>query len=72
MRSTSRCGRSFVFNAPVYNYSADFPFLWDELTVPIKYGTDWKQARQMLERVVQEEVGEYTKRAHQPRHAMPV
>jgi len=54
-----------VFKAPVFNYSADFPFLWDEITVPIKYGTDWKQARQMLERVVQEEIGEYTERAHQ-------
>lgn len=60
-----RVANSFVFKAPVFNYSADFPFLWDELTVPIKYGTDWKQARQMLERVVQEEVGEYTERAHQ-------
>ncbi|MCB0784290.1 MAG: mechanosensitive ion channel, partial [Flavobacteriales bacterium] len=31
---------SFVFKEPVFNYSADFPFLWDELKVPVQYGAD--------------------------------
>lgn len=60
-----RVANSFVFKAPVYNYSADFPFLWDEITVPIKYGGDWKGARTMLERVVEEVVGDYTAQAHE-------
>jgi hypothetical protein len=30
-----RIANSFVFKEPVFNYSADFPFLWDEVTVPV-------------------------------------
>ncbi len=55
-----RVANSFVFKAPVFNYSGDFPFLWDEITLPVKYGTDWKHARAMLMRVGTEIVGEYT------------
>jgi small-conductance mechanosensitive channel len=31
-----RIANSFVFKEPVFNYSGDFPFLWDEITVPVK------------------------------------
>jgi len=58
-----RIANSFVFKEPVFNYSADFPFLWDEITVPIKYGSDWQAARALLERVAIEVVGEYTELA---------
>lgn len=40
-----RITNSFVCQGPVYNYSADFPFVWDEITVPIKYGGDHNLAR---------------------------
>ena len=30
-----RIANSFVYQQPVFNFSADFPYLWDELTVPI-------------------------------------
>jgi small-conductance mechanosensitive channel len=55
-----RIANSFVFKEPVFNYSGEFPFLWDEITVPIKYGTDWRLARKLLEESVVEIVGEYT------------
>lgn len=55
-----RVANSFVFKEPVFNYSHDFPFLWDEITVPVKYGSDHKLARQILGRVVGEVVGEAT------------
>ncbi len=35
-----RIANSFVFKEPVFNYSGEFPFLWDEITVPVKYGCD--------------------------------
>ncbi len=54
-----RVANSAVFKEPVFNYSADFPFLWDEIRVPIKYGSDWKLARQMLRRVVDEVLAGY-------------
>lgn len=54
-----RVANSFVFKEPVFNYSGDFPFLWDEITVPVKYGSDWKLAREMLHGLVQEVLGGY-------------
>lgn len=36
---------------PVFNYSAALGYVWDELTLPISYRSDWRLA----ERIVQEE-----------------
>ena len=55
-----RVANSFVFKEPVFNYSAHFAFLWDEITVPVKYGSDYRLAREILRRVAEEIVGEYT------------
>ncbi|MCC6590214.1 MAG: mechanosensitive ion channel [Bryobacterales bacterium] len=49
-----RIANSFVFKEPVFNYSGDFPFLWDEITLPVKYGSDWKLAKTMLRGIVDE------------------
>jgi small-conductance mechanosensitive channel len=40
-----RVANSFIFKEPVFNYSGEFPFLWDEIKVPIKYGSDYHLAR---------------------------
>jgi len=37
-----------IFEAPVYNYSGEFPYLWDEMHVPIQYTADRKRAEQIL------------------------
>jgi small-conductance mechanosensitive channel len=58
-----RIANSFVFKEPVYNYSADFAFLWDEITVPVKYGSEHKLAREILEQVALEVTGEYIPQA---------
>jgi small-conductance mechanosensitive channel len=58
-----RVANSFVFKEPVFNYSADFPFLWDEINVPVKYGSDYRLAREMLQRVADALVGEHTAHA---------
>jgi small-conductance mechanosensitive channel len=54
-----RVANSYVFKDPVVNYSADFPFLWDEIMLPIKYGSDYRTAKEIIARVAQEVVGEY-------------
>ena len=54
-----RIANSFVFKEPVYNYSADFPFVWDEIKIPVKYGGDFHRAQEILEQVAQEVVGDY-------------
>lgn len=55
-----RVANSFVFKAPVYNYSGEFPFLWDEITVPIRYGSSVEVTRQTLYSIADEVVGDFT------------
>jgi small-conductance mechanosensitive channel len=54
---------SFIFKQPVFNYSGQFPYILDELGVPIRYGTAPEAAREMLERVVNEVTKDYTEQA---------
>jgi small-conductance mechanosensitive channel len=58
-----RIANSFVFKEPVFNYSADFPFVWDEITIPVKYGSDHRLARAILQQIAEEVVGEYISQA---------
>lgn len=39
---------SFVLKEPVFNYSGEFPFLWDELTIPIDYGSNYQLAEKII------------------------
>lgn len=59
-----RVANSFVFKEPVFNYSGEFPFLWDEIVIPIKYGSDHHLTREILGKIAIENVGEYTKISH--------
>jgi small-conductance mechanosensitive channel len=43
-----------IFEEPVYNYTRDFPFLFEELMVPIKYDADRARAEQILLRCAEE------------------
>jgi small-conductance mechanosensitive channel len=54
-----RVANSFVFKEPVFNYSGDFPFLWDEITLPVRYGSDWEYTRAILNQVVDEICKDY-------------
>lgn len=53
-----RIANSFVFKEPVFNYSGEFPFVWDEITLPIKYGSDYEEARTILREAAEEVVGD--------------
>ena len=37
-----------IFAEPVYNYSRDFPYLWEEIVLPITYNADRTQAERIL------------------------
>ncbi len=39
---------SFVFKEPVFNYSGEFPFLWDEIKIPIQYGSNYIKAKEII------------------------
>ena len=37
-----------VFDEPVYNYTRDFPYLWEEISLPLKYDDNRERAEQIL------------------------
>lgn len=37
-----------VFDEPVYNYTREFPFIWEEMIVPVPYRADRKRAEEIL------------------------
>lgn len=39
---------SFVLKEPVVNYSGDFPFLWDEIKIPVQFGSNYEKAMKIL------------------------
>jgi len=43
-----------IFDAPVYNYTREFPFLWDEIHVPVRYADDHARVEQILLRVARQ------------------
>lgn len=54
---------SFVFKEPVFNYSSDFPFLWDEIKIPIQYGSNYDKTKEILEKVGIEIAGDLTRQS---------
>jgi small-conductance mechanosensitive channel len=37
-----------IFDEPVYNYTREFPYLWEEIQIPISYTADRVRAEQIL------------------------
>ena len=37
-----------IFDEPIYNYTRDFPYIWEELTLPIAYAADRERAEAIL------------------------
>lgn len=58
-----RVANSFVFKQPVFNYSGEFGFLWDEVKVPLAHGSDRAAAHAIMIKVLDEEVGDYSRAA---------
>ncbi|NJB72188.1 small-conductance mechanosensitive channel [Saonia flava] len=55
-----KLSNAFVFRGPIYNYSQDFPFIWDEFDLPIRYGSDVELAKTLFINVATEVLNEYT------------
>jgi len=56
---------SFVFKEPVFNYSGDFPFLWDEIKIPIQYNSNYDKAKSIFEEIGKEVAGDLTEQSHE-------
>jgi small-conductance mechanosensitive channel len=61
---------SYVFREKIQNYSAEYPFLWDEVEIPIRHGSDYKMAKQLFETIAAEICGEYAQKSQSKWHAM--
>lgn len=58
-----RVANSYIFNSPVYNYNANFKFLWDEIKIPLRFESDMKLAKTILLEVSEKHTGQYNKEA---------
>ena len=65
-----KLSNAFVFRGPVYNYSRDFPFIWDEFNLPVRYGSDLELAKQIILKIASEELSEYVAQSRKQWHAV--
>ncbi|MDQ6843646.1 MAG: mechanosensitive ion channel family protein [Bacteroidota bacterium] len=61
---------SYVFKEPVFNYSGDFPFLWDEIKLPIQYGSNYDRTKEILLKVGEEVAGDLGEQSREKWHAL--
>lgn len=47
---------ALVFDQPIYNYTREFPYLWEEMTIPVKFDA----RRDLAERIIQEAAERHT------------
>ena len=59
-----------VFDEPIYNYTRDFPYLWEEITIPVSYQTDRRLAETILLDCAREATGAIVEEAKPHRGAM--
>jgi len=48
---------SYVLSNVTNNYTKDFDFLWDEISFPITYSSDWKAAKMLIIDIINQETG---------------
>ncbi len=58
-----KLSNAFVFKGPVYNYSKDFPFVWDEFNLPVRYGSDVELAKSIVIKTASETLSEYVSKS---------
>jgi hypothetical protein len=58
-----KISNAFVFKVPVYNYSRDFPFIWDEFDLPVHYDSDIEMAKNIMIRIASEELSEFSEKS---------
>ena len=47
----------------VQNYTRDFDFIWDELTIPITYDSDWREANAVILEIAKTETREIVQKS---------
>lgn len=52
-----RISNAFVFKEPVFNYSEEISFVWDEISIPVRYGSDHHLAREIMRKAADAVLG---------------
>jgi small-conductance mechanosensitive channel len=47
-----------ILSGTIQNYTRDFDFIWDEMSLPITYDSDWNQATQKILEIIKRETKE--------------
>lgn len=58
-----KLSNSNIFKGAVFNYSSDFPFLWDELTIQIRYGSNIKKSQEIIIGIANDQLTDYANKA---------
>jgi small-conductance mechanosensitive channel len=45
---------AFIFKEPLFNYSRHLHYIWDEVTLPVTYESDWQRATRIMIDAVQQ------------------
>jgi small-conductance mechanosensitive channel len=54
-----KVSNAFVFKGTIHNYSTDFPFVWDEINLPVRYGSDLVLANRLIMQTAEKLLYEY-------------
>jgi small-conductance mechanosensitive channel len=52
-----------VINHSLYNYTRDHSFIWDEISIPLTYDSDWRLAKDLILDIVKKETASITMQA---------
>lgn len=64
-----RLSNSLVFKEHIINYTSDFPFLWDEIVIPVRTDSDYRLARSIIERAAQTELSKSSEESKEAWHS---
>ena len=53
-----------IFDHPVYNFTREFPFVWDEIVIPINHDADFRNAESILLNSARERTSDIIEQAH--------
>ena len=54
---------AMVFTQPLANYTASFPFLWNEIPVLVTFESDWRKAKGILQEIADAQAMDTSKEA---------
>jgi len=47
-----------IFTEPLFNYTAQFEFIWNEVPILLTFESDWRKAKGILQGILDERIGE--------------